>query len=133
MLSVYMCVVYNNSPEFFNRLLLEIYKRVDADAIYFAGDVNARLGGLCDYVDIDGISERVVLDDTVNNHGKAFREFLLESKCCVTNSRITTENDNFTFASTRGRSVVDYVITPHDCLNQVKECHVDLCSNIINT
>ena len=124
--------VYNNAPEFFNRLLLDLYKRVDADAIYFAGDLNAKLGELKDYSDIDKVSPRKVLYKTVNNHRKALREFLLESKCCVLNSRVTPENDNYTFVSTRGTSIVDYIISPHDCVKQVQSCHVDLCADIVS-
>ncbi len=123
--------MYNNAPEFLNRLLLEVYKQVDADAIYFAGDLNAKLGSLKDYTDIDNVSARVVLDKTENNHGKALREFLLDAKCCVVNSRVTPQYDNYTFVSTRGTSVVDYFISPHDCLNQIQSCYVDLCSDII--
>ena len=96
------------------------------------GDLNARLGSKQDFTDIDNLQPRVILDNTENNHGKALREFLLDSKCCILKSRVTPQHDNFTFVSTRGISVVDYVITPHDCLKQVSKCNVDLCSDIIN-
>ena len=124
--------VYNNAPEFFDRILLEVYKCIDVDAIYFVGDLNAKLGGLKDYTDIDPIAPRKVIDAAENNHGKAFREFLIESKCCTVNGRITSEFDNYTFVSTRGTSIVDYFFVPHDCLNDIDECKVDLCSEIIS-
>ncbi len=59
------------------------------------------------------------------------KEFLLDSKCCIINGRITPEYDNPTFVSTRGTSVVDYIVTPHDCIKQVTKCTVDLCSDIM--
>ena len=37
--------MFNNAPEYFDRLLLEVYKRTDVDGIYFVGDVNSKLGG----------------------------------------------------------------------------------------
>ncbi len=124
--------VYNDAPDFFNKLLLEVYKHVEIDAIYFAGDINAKIGELRDFSDIDNVPGRTVLDPTTNNHGKALHEFLLDAKCCLVNSRITPENDNFTFISTRGRSVVDYFFTPHECLKQIECCYVDTCSDIIS-
>ncbi len=124
--------VFNDAPLFFNRLLLEVYKHSKLDAIFFVGDINARLGNLKDHIDLDNIPERVVLDNTDNNHGKALREFLIDSKCCILNGRITPQYDNFTFVSSRGTSVVDYMITAHDCIKNVVECKVDLCSDIIN-
>ncbi len=124
--------VYKNAPEFFDRILLEVYKRTSVDAVYFVGDLNAKLGGLKDYSDIDVLSPRKIIDPAENNHGKAFREFLIEAKCCTVNGRVTPEFDNYTFVSTRGTSVVDYFFVPHDCLNDIIECRVDLCSEIIN-
>ncbi len=124
--------VYNDAPDFFNKLLLEAYRHVELDAIYFVGDINAKIGDLNDYVDIDNVPQRSVLDTTTNNHGKALQEFLLDAKCCLVNGRITRENDNFTFISTRGRSIVDYFFTPHECLRQIECFYVDTCSDIIS-
>ncbi len=122
--------LYSNAPEFFNRLLVEVYKYVDIDALYFVGDINARIGKLSDISDLDNISNRVGLENEVNNHGKAFREFLIDSKCCIINSRTTPEHDNFTSISTKGRAVVDYFFVPHEDLENVSNCYVDTCSNI---
>ena len=123
--------VFNNAPEFFYRILVEMYKRVEIDAIYLVGDLNAKLGALSDVTDIDGIRSGKVIDATENNHGKALKEFLIDSKCCTVNGRVTPQFDNYTFVYTRGTSVVDYFITPHDCIDDIVECRVDLVSNII--
>ena len=123
--------VYSNAPEFFNRLIVEVYKYVDIDALYFVGDINARLGNLSDISDIDNVPNRTGLENEVNNHGKAFREFLVDSKCCVINSRTTPEHDDFTSISTKGRAVVDYFFVPHEDLVNVTTCYVDTCSHIV--
>ncbi len=124
---------YNNAPEFFNRLLIEVYKYVDIDALYFIGDVNSRIGSLNDCTDLDNVMSRKNLEEENNNHGKAFVEFLHDSKCCVVNSRVSTEYDNFTSVSTKGKAVVDFVFTPHENLKTIHSCYVDTCSDIINT
>ncbi len=123
---------YCDSTNFFNRLLLEVYKQVDIDAIYFVGDINARIGGLNDITDLDNIAPRKHIENEYNSHGKSFIEFLHDAKCCIVNGRISSENDNFTSISTKGRSVVDYVFAPHDNIDSVFEFHVDTCADIVN-
>ena len=85
----------------------------ECDVTYMCGDVNARIGNKQDFINgIDQLLPRNVLDETCNKHGEALLEFLIENKLCIVNGRINNEesNDNFTFVSTRGRSVVDYFI-----------------------
>ncbi len=122
---------YCDSTDFFNKLIVEIYKYVDIDAVYFVGDINARIGGLNDISDLDDIEPRKHLEIEYNSHGKAFIDFLHDVKCCVINGRISPENDNFTSISTKGKSVVDYAFTTHENLQNVLEFHVDTCSDII--
>ena len=50
---------------------------------------------------------------------------------CVTNGRITPEYDNFTSISSRGKSVVDYILTPYDCLDKCVKCEVDLPNELV--
>lgn len=45
-------------------------------------------------------------------------EFLKDSKCCILNGRLSPQNDHFTSVSTKGKAVVDYIVTPRDCLNR---------------
>jgi len=40
------------------------------------------------------------------------------------NGRITPEFDDYTCVSTRGVSVVDYWLTPHDCIKYFTQCRV---------
>ena len=48
---------------------------------------------------------------------KSFLEFLRDSKCCVLNGRKNLNDDHFTSLSVRGKAVVDYIVTPHNCLD----------------
>ena len=103
---------------FFAHLLHIIYQFTDADAFYICGDLNSRLGNKTDFISgIDNLDEREILDVVRNSHGAALHEFLLDSRFCVVNGRISPEKDNFTFVHPRGRSVVDYFLTSIDCID----------------
>ncbi len=103
------------------------------DAVYMCGDVNGRLGNKQDYIKgIDNISDRQVLDKTTNNHGDSLLEFLMDTKMCIVNGRITPENNDYTFISTRGKSVVDYFIVPTDMLNKCIKFEVSRSRELIN-
>ena len=66
-----------------------------------------------------------------NQHGVALVEFLLESKMCILNGRINPQNDDFTCVSTKGRSVVDYVIVPQSFLKKYIDFRVTLTNDVI--
>ena len=49
----------------------------ELDAMYICGDLNSRVGNKVDNISlIDNLSDRQVLDYTVNSHGTALQEFL---------------------------------------------------------
>ena len=100
---------------FFNHLLTQMYS-VDANVVFLCGDLNARISNKPDCLDIDMVSPRIALDATLNSHGESLLEFLLDCKCCVVNGRINPTVDNYTSISVKGKAVVDYIITPHECL-----------------
>lgn len=103
---------------FFANLLVQIYLHSDADSLFIAADLNARIGNLSDILNgVDSIPERRVLDRNVNQHGHDFIEFLNDSKFCVLNGRFT--DDNYTSISRTGKTVVDYLSVPHDVLMPV--------------
>ena len=59
----------------------------------------------------------LLLDTSKNNHGESFIEFLHDTQMCILNGRISKEdNDYYTFLSTRGKSVVDYIVVPYASL-----------------
>lgn len=67
--------------------------------------------------DGDNVAPRSNLDTVLNKHGETLLEYLKDSKCCILNGRISPEKDHFASISTKGKNVVDNIITPHDCLN----------------
>jgi hypothetical protein len=66
-----------------------------------------------------------------NLHGNALLEFLQEAKMCVLNGRVQPDYDNFTYVSTKGRSVVDYIIVPHSIVKSCNDFRVCLANDIV--
>jgi hypothetical protein len=119
---------------FYDHLLQLMYQVTECDSVVVGGDFNGRIGNKVDYIpDIDNITGRKPLDLDSNSHGEALFEFLKESKMGVINSCVTTQHDNYTSVSGRGKAVVDYLITPHTYLDHIVECSVhtvkDLCDS----
>ena len=81
------------------------------DIIVIAGDLNAKIGNLSDVLHDESIPKRKILDESRNNHGNSLIEFLHDSNSCVLNGRVKDNLDDYTCVSTKGKSVVDYVIT----------------------
>ncbi len=77
--------------------------------------MNGRIDKLSDVIDFDNIPVRNNIDDIVHGNSESLIEFLIDSKMGVLKDRFQPEEDNFTCISGRGKSAVDYIITPHDC------------------
>ena len=110
-----------DSEGFFSHLLSYIYMYSYVDKLFICGDINARVGALQDYIaNIDtDVIERDIIDTVINDHGNAFVEFLQEANMCIVNGRIEQGCNDYTFVSTRGRSVVDYIAVDFSTL---KDC-----------
>ena len=122
-----------DSSSFFSHLISLTYETMSSDLTLICGDLNARIGNKCDYIpDIDDIPPRNSIDDKVNNHGETLIEFLKDVKMCALNGRLTPELDNYTCISTRGRSIVDYVLVPHECLRFCKKLEVIPVNSLID-
>lgn len=120
-----------DSEGFFSHVLSLVYTYAEADALFVLGDLNARVGDLDDTInDLDNIPPRKPIDSVKNNHGSVLIEFLTEAKLCMLNGR-TNGTDNYTCVSTKGVSVVDYILVPHENYTSCTQFNVDLCSNII--
>ena len=122
-----------DSSSFFAHLISEIYLVSYADFIICGGDINARIGDLKYYdenIDID-IPPRKPIDFERKGHYQDFLDFLKDSLFTVINGSITPEYDNFTNVK-RGKSVVDYMFCPHDCIENVLKCKVDLANELVN-
>ena len=110
---------------FYAHLLHLIHMYAELDAFYICGDLNSRIGCKVDNISIiDKLSERQVLDFSVNSHGASLHEFLLDSRCCIINGRITPERNEFTFVHQRGRSVVDYFLVNIDNIGTCISCEI---------
>ncbi|VDI18044.1 Hypothetical predicted protein [Mytilus galloprovincialis] len=73
-----------DSQGFFAQILSNILKvQYSYDAIFVCGDFNSRIGNLSDFTEFDDAPTHFSLDGSTNQHGKAFLEFLNESKMCV--------------------------------------------------
>jgi hypothetical protein len=114
---------------FFSHLLSYMFLYSHVEKTFVCGDFNARIGALKDYIDgiDDNILQRRVIDNVSNDHGNAFIDFMQEANMCVTNGRIQGEND-FTCISTRGHSVVDYIVVDFNTLKDCTKLDV-LCMN----
>jgi hypothetical protein len=122
-----------NCNDFFTHLSSKVYLYCNCDVLLICGDLNARVGKLKDTIICDSnISERKIIDSCHSNHGELLIDFLLENKLCIINGRITPENDNFTSISVRGKAVVDFIITRHDCLKSVRKAQVLVTTDLID-
>ena len=61
---------------------------------------------------------RTVLDFTRNAYSDLFIDFLINVNCCIVIGRNSVQDD-YTYVSTRGLSVVDYCLVPYENLNDV--------------
>ena len=94
----------------------------DCDLLVGGGDLNARKKDLVDFIpDLDGnlVPPRENPDGVKNNHGGYFIQFLKDNRAGILNGRVTPQFNNFTFLSTRGRSVPDYLFSP---LHHIRYC-----------
>ncbi len=74
---------------------------------------------------------RKCLDEHTNKHGDALIDFCRDSKCVVVN--VTPQYDNYTLISTKGQSVVDYILVPQLNIKDVVECRVEKVSTLVDT
>lgn len=121
-----------DASSFYSHLLTQIYLHYESDAIVVCGDLNARIGNTQDCNDfLDNIPLRNSVDATHNQHGSSFLEFLNDSRFCTLNGRFGEQSNQYTYHSTRGQSVVDYICVPHDVFPQCKDFCIVNCNSVI--
>ena len=109
--------IYGQDNEgFFNKASVIWENLSDCNLLVGAGDLNARTKDLLDYLpEVDGnLPLRENPDKSKNAHGDAFITFLKDNRAVILNGRITAHLNKFTFVSTRGSSVPDYLFCPLD-------------------
>ena len=103
-----------DSATFYSNLMTLVYQCVDFDALYFAGDVNGRIGDKLDFIEeVDPVPHRVSIDHVFNHHGQALLDFCNDAKLCTINGRFHSSQDGFTSVSSKGSAVVDYFLCGH--------------------
>ncbi len=109
-----------NQSDFLGHLISQLYLHNYCSQIYICGYFNGRIGNLSDVVEgIDSLPNRNVLDKTVHGHGEALIGFMQDAKLCSLNGRLSPENNNFTYISPKGLSIVDYIIVPHNVFHKL--------------
>ena len=138
--SFFVCVCYlppdgstrlNDAEQFYTRLTEQVYQYQNLGNVFICGDFNSRCGEASDYVEgVDDVRERDVIDVTSNHYGDLLLNFLVDCNFCMINGRVKGKND-FTHVSHRGRSVVDYVLVPHEQLRDVTSMNISLMTETI--
>ena len=101
-----------DSEDFFNQATALWQDLWDCDLVVGGGDINARTRDMIDFIpEIDGriIPKRINPDVSKNAHADSFITFLKDNRSIILNGRITPQFNNYTFVSTRGCSVPDYI------------------------
>ncbi len=117
---------HSNPDEFYDTLLSQVFMYQQIGPFYICGDFNSRIGNMVDFIEgVDVVPQRNVIDFTRNMYGEKFLEFLISANCCVLNGRQgICAKDDFTSVSTKGLSVVDFCIVPHENLDIYSEFKV---------
>ena len=123
-----------DSEGYFNNLTSIWQDLSDCDLCVGTGDLNARTKQLKDFIpELDGnLPERKNPDNVKNSHGGSFLTFLKDNRAIILNGRVTPQLNNFTFVSTRGSSVPDYMYCPINQLEFCTQMKTLLMSEIVN-
>ena len=122
---------YCNGQEFYTKLLEQVYLYQNTANLYITGDFNSRCGDCQDFIEgVDYVPLRAIIDEYSNNLGDQLIEFLVDCNLCMLNGR--KGSHDFTNISCKGKSVVDYVIIPHEQLNNIIDFKVHTMSSLIS-
>ena len=122
-----------DSAKFYSKLMTLVYQCVAFDALYFAGDVNGRIGDQLDFIEeVDPVPHRISIDHVFNHHGQGLLDFCNDAKLCTINGRFNSSQDGFTSVSSKGSAVVDYFLCGHDNLINIHNFGVITMFTIID-
>jgi hypothetical protein len=88
------------------------------------GDLNARLGNIKDTNNCVGEIRQRFVNNKQNQHGKAFIDFLNDSRCCILNGRLGEKSNTYTFLSTHVCSVLDCISVPRDAFSRCTNSNI---------
>ena len=109
----------------------QVYQYQNIGNIHICGDFNSRCGEGSDYIEgVDDVIERDIIDSISNHYGDLLLNFLIDCNFCMLNGRVKGKNE-FTHVSHRGRSVVDYVLIPHEQIINIKSMNVCLMTETV--
>ena len=117
-------------------MVLEIFN----NSHYFQDDrhnmkhscLNSRCGEYSDFIEgVDDMIPREVIDFQNSRNGDALIDLLIECNMCIVNGRVGTQD--YTNISSIGKSVVDYLLVPHEQLQVITEFKVQTISDLINS
>ena len=122
-----------NATGFFAHLITLLYQSINSDMVLLCGDFNSRISDKLDYIpEVDNVPFRKSIDQSNNKHGDLLIDFMKDTRTCTLNGRYDINSDDFTSISRRGKSVVDYIITPHECLRFCKSFKVIRCTDAVD-
>ena len=109
----------DQSLEFFDSIKALIIDNYHMEDFIICGDFNARCGNMDETSGMEGgpVPARVAVDMTSNQLGKELIATLKALDLCILNGRFSPSEDGHTSISSRGMSVVDYIITPVKSFN----------------
>lgn len=120
-----------DADTFFHDLLQQVYIYQHKGKIIICGDFNARIGPNLDYIEgVDLVKPRNVLDTVENHHGDVFSNFLSDINFGMLNGRF--EDNEYTYISTTGKSVVDYICVPYEEMEYISDFKIITMSDIVN-
>ena len=118
---------------FYEHLLVNMYQYQKDGLIYICGDFNSRCGELDDFIaGVDNVTQRQVIDYTVNYYGELFIDFLINTNMAMLNGRFSECDNHFTSVSVKGLSVVDYCISQQNQLSNFSDFKVLPTSQIMD-
>ena len=117
-----------NVEEIYERIGDQILNYKEMGKVILCGDFNGRCGSIQESVvadfGVEIVQERKVVDLVKNYSGELLMELMQDHNMCMLNGRGNDNSNNFTCISGRGKSVVDYCITPIDNMNDLKNFEI---------
>lgn len=119
----------NSSRSLNNRDTINIMEslmyRYQDENMCIMGDLNGRTGEKEHIYGNTTVCKRISMDKNINTQGRKLIDVLNATGYCIANGRINpTESSKYTFQSSNGQSVIDYVLIKPEKLNYITNLRV---------